>query len=171
MRKTLKFLMLALIATLSLMSCKNGWPYDHKDNYDTSDSAMVAEYVNSVVNPSIMDVKEALSLKSHMIDQQVIDSLFIALPNATIENVVCVLQKKTSIIHKKDIVEEYLRAKDVYTNLPIKNVPIEPVDKTGTDLGQRQDTGIISTSYNFRTDTINGKPVKIRITTTESYEK
>ena len=168
MRKTLKFLMLALIAILSLVSCKNGWPYDHKDNYDTSDSAMVAEYVNSVTNPSIMDAREALSLKSRLIDQQVIDSLFIALPNSTIENVVSVLQKKTSIIHKKDIVEEYLRCKDVYNGLPVKNVPIEPVDKTGTDLGTKD--SVFLTKYSFRTDTINGKIVRVKIKTEESYE-
>ena len=59
----------------------------------------------------------------------------------------------------------------VYNNLPKSTTaPVNTVDKSATDLGSRHDSNVISTSYNYRTDTINGKPVKIRITTTESYE-
>ena len=151
------------------------------DNYDTSDSAQVAEFVNSITNPQLMSVEEVLSLKNNMLEKQSVDSAFLALDNGIINNVTTVLLKKNKTITKKDILDEYRRCSDVYNNLP-KSTASNSVDKTGTDLGTRQDSNIsttnsnsspnniISTSYSYRTDTINGKPIKIRIQKIESYE-
>lgn len=165
-----KFLIVAMLAVnMLLVSCNKLGINPSGDNYDTSDSACVAEFVNSVTDPQLMSVDEALSLKSHMLEKQSIDSAFLALDDATINNVTTVLLKKHKTVSKKDIVDEYNRCNDVYINLPTKNVT-QKIDPVNTDIGNKRDTGIISTSYNFRTDTINGKPVRIRITTTEAYE-
>lgn len=165
-----KFLIVAILGALTLLvSCDKFGVKSPGDNYDTSDSAQVAEFINSVVNPQLMSVEEALSLKENMLEKQSIDSAFLALDNDLISTVTTVLLKKKHTVTKKDILEEYRRCSDVYNNLPKPN-STKTVDTSSTDLGSRHDTGIISTSYNYRTDTINGKPVKIRITTTEAYE-
>ena len=165
-----KFLIVAILGALMLLvSCDKFGVGSPGDNYDTGDSAQVAEFINSVVNPQLMSVEEALSLKENMLEKQSIDSAFLALDNDLISTVTTVLLKKKHTVTKKDILEEYRRCSDVYNNLPKPN-STKTVDTSSTDLGSRRDTGIISTSYNYRTDTINGKPVKIRITTTEAYE-
>ena len=179
MRKLLSLML--LFATIAiLVSCKQLGINSPGDNYDTSDSVQVAEYVNRVINPSIMDVTEALSLKQQMLEKQSIDSAFVSLSDATIRNVVSVLLKKNSFIHKKDIIDEYRRCQNVYDNLPTDS-KANSVDKTGTDLGTRQAGGndsanppgssnVISNNFSFRTDTVAGKPVRVKIQTIESYE-
>lgn len=179
MRKLLSLML--LFATIAiLVSCKQLGINSPGDNYDTSDSAQVAEYVNHAVNPSIMDIAEALSLKQQMLEKQSIDSVFVSLSDATIRNVASVLLKKNSFIHKKDIVEAYRANSNIYDNLPT-DAKANAVDKTATDLGTRQSGGndsanptgssnVISNNYSFRTDTIAGKPIRVKIQTIESYE-
>ena len=180
MRKSLSLMLLFATIGVLLVGCDRLGVNSPGDNYDTSDSAMVAEYVNSVVNPSIMDVTEALSLKSHMLEEQAIDSAFLSLSDNTIRNVVNVLMKKNSFVRKKDIIAEYRANKNVYDNLPT-DPKASTVDKTATDLGTRQNNGsystnpggasnVISNSYSFRTDTVAGKPIRVKIQTIESYE-
>ena len=151
------------------------------DNYDSADSAQVAEFVNSISNPQLMSVEEILTLKQSMLEKQGIDSAFLSLDDDLMETVSTVLLKRNKSVTKKDIVEEYRRCMDVYDNLP-KDKSHNKVDLKATDLGNRRDTtfpasssnsgtnDIISTSYSFRTDTVNGKPVRIRIQKIESYE-
>ena len=179
MRKLLSLML--LFATIAiLVSCKQLGINSPGDNYDTSDSAQVAEYVNHAVNPSIMDIAEALSLKQQMLEKQSIDSVFVSLSDATIRNVASVLLKKNSFIHKKDIVEAYRANSNIYDNLPT-DAKANAVDKTATDLGTRQSGGndsanptgssnVISNNFSFRTDTVAGKPVRVKIQTIESYE-
>ena len=181
MRKLLSLMLVAVMGIILLGSCERLGIKSPGDNYDTSDSAMVAEYVTSVVNPTMLDVTEALSLKNRMLEQQAIDSAFLSLPDNTIRNVVTVLLKKNTVIHKKDIVEAYRANKSIYDNLP-SDTKVSDVDRTATDLGTRQDTGstsvnnggntnrVLSNSYSYRTDTINGKPVRVRIQKIETYE-
>lgn len=171
MRKHLGVLLLAICALFTMFSCKN-FSFN-RDNYDTAnDSAMIAEYVNSVTNPQLADVNEALSLKQSMIEKLDIDSAFLKMPDNTITNVVSVLSKEHPVFYKEDIVKEYRRCRQVYDNLPKENAT--NVDLAATDLGTRPDKqirdSVIRTTYNYRTDTINGKPVKVQIKTVESYE-
>ena len=181
MRKLLSLMLLvATVGIMFLASCDKFGVKSPGDNYDTADSVQVAEYVTSVVNPTMLDVTEALSLKNHMLEAQAIDSAFLSLPDNTIKNVVTVLLKKNSFVRKKDIVEAYRANKSIYDNLPT-DTKATTVDKSATDLGSRQQTktdsttpggtgNIISNSYSFRTDTVAGKPVRIKIQTIESYE-
>lgn len=180
MRKLLSLMLVAAMGIILLGSCERLGIKSPGDNYDTSDSVQVAEYVNHAVNPSIMDIAEALSLKQQMLEKQSIDSVFVSLSDATIRNVASVLLKKNSFIHKKDIIDEYQRCQNVYDNLPT-DTKVTAVDKTATDLGTRQSGGndstdpsgssnVISNNFSFRTDTIAGKPVRVKIQTIESYE-
>lgn len=180
MRNLLSLMLVAVMGIILLGSCERLGISSPGDNYDTSDSAMVAEYVTSVVNPSVMDVTEALSLKKSMLEEQAIDSAFLSLSDNTIRNVVTVLLKKNSFVKKKDIVEAYRANSNIYDNLPT-DPKASSVDKTATDLGTRQNNkndssnfcgrdNIISNSYSFRTDTVAGKPIRVKIQTIESYE-
>lgn len=177
-----KFLTVAMLGAFMLLaSCNKLRSYGSSDNYDTSDSVQVAEFVDELTNPHLMDVAEVLTLKQSMLEKAQIDSVFVSMTDDTLRNVVAVLAKDKTLKNgftKKDIIDEYQRCRRVYDNLPTT----ASVDKNATDLGQRRDSGnniignnggsdrIISTSYSFRTDTIGGKPVKIRIQTIESYE-
>ena len=181
MRKLLSLMLVTVMGIILLGSCERLGIKSPGDNYDTSDSVNWAEYVNSVVNPTMLDVTEALSLKNRMLEQQAIDSAFLSLPDNTIRNVVTVLLKKNTVIRKKDIVEAYRANKSIYDNLP-SDTKVSDIDKTATDLGVRQNNkndssnsgsgpgNVISNSYSFRTDTVAGKPVRVKIQTIESYE-
>ena len=170
-----------LAATMLLFVSCDKFGKSTIDNYDTADSAQVAEYVDGLTNPHLMDIAEVLELKQSMLEKAQVDSVFVNMTDDTLRNVVAVLAKDKTLKNgftKKDIIEEYRRCRRVYDNLPGQN----SVDLTSTDLGDRHDSGntianntsspdrVISTSYSFRTDTIAGKPVKIRIQTIESYE-
>ena len=181
MRRLLSLMLVAAIGIILLGSCERLGIKSPGDNYDTSDSVNWAEYVNSVVNPTMLDVTEALSLKKSMLEEQAIDSAFLSLSDNTIKNVVTVLLKKNSFVKKKDIVEAYRANSNIYDNLPT-DPKASNVDKTGTDLGTRQDTGltsannggntnrVLSNSYSYRTDTVNGQPIRVRIQKIETYE-
>ena len=174
MRKFLMFL--TLLLSIVLCSSCNKLGIGNSDNYDTSDSAMVAEYVGELTNPHLMDVAEVLTLKQSMLEKQSVDSQFVSIPDNVLRNIVSVLSKDPKFkdgFTKHNIIDEYGRCRRIYDNLP-KDAPTvqdtaKSVDKTGTDLGSRP-TGVISNSYSFRTDTIQGKPVRIKIQTIESYE-
>lgn len=179
MRRILKFLgtyialtAIVIVGALQLSSCDR-MPW----NYDTakSDSVLVAEQVEAIINPQFTTVQDIIEFRQRTDEGFVVDSIFRALPESVLSNVAAVLIKKDGSVDKKSIVKEYKANKGVYDNLP--PAPIskteatkDTVDLSSTDLGTRQsDKKVISTSYTYRTDTVNGKPVKIQIKTEESY--
>lgn len=168
MRKTKRLGVLLLVGMIMMLisSCDN-LPWSHSNNYDTSDTTYVAEYVESIQNPSLVNVPEVLKLQRSMQEIASVDSAFMAMPAEVVKNVSSVLLKKNGQVKKKDVVDEFRLHKDIYTALP--SATPKKVDTTATDLGDRRNK-VISTSYSFRTDTVNGKPVKIQIKTEESYE-
>ncbi len=135
---------------------------------DSIASAKIADYNNPVFNTT----DELISFRDFYVDDKQIDDVFVQLPEQIIQNVAGVCISKNGCVSKRELVLEYLDNQNVYDNLPnveAANNPAQPVDTTATDLGNRRDD-IISTSYRYRTDTVNGKPVKIRITTEEKIE-
>ena len=165
------YLLTALGALMLLVSCDK-WQH-RPDNYDVAnDSVKIAEAIQNFNNPqfsSVVEIAEYREIHASALD---IDSVFFSLSPKTIEDVATVLFKsnKTSIT-KEDIVKEYRRCKSVYDKLPASTdtyaKAINEVDRTATDLGNRQET----TKITFRTDTINGKPQKVIIRTIETYVK
>lgn len=160
---------LSLIVSAVITSCDKR-PF----NYDTAeDSVYVAEIVKNVVNPQFTNVSDAVNFQITSREGASIDSAFLAISETTLRNIANVVLQKKGFINKLEIVYEYKAHPDVYDNLPKEQVITsadlkKDVDKTATDLGQRP-SGVISTSYQYRTDTVNGKPVKIQIKTEESY--
>lgn len=82
--------------------------------YDSSVSTAQVED-NSFELNSLVDV---FSLRQEMIDENRIDSTFLAMDDGPLSNVVAVLLKRGGPITKDDIVNEYLAGRSVYDNLP-----------------------------------------------------
>ena len=163
------YLIILLLTAVTLMTACKESPWSNP-NYDTAcDSVMVSQSVDAYVNPQFTSVEEVLDFRQQMHENFTIDSIFRTMPVSS------VLIKKSGTIDKKSIVEEYRANSTVYDNLPVpqqSNATTQEIDLGSTDLGSRQNkTDIISTSYQYRTDTINGKPVKIQIKKEESYAK
>lgn len=175
--KKMKFLILVLMAFLLPSSC-DLVEHHSSDDYDAKTDSIFQAQLENIQNPQFMTISEIVDYRENHFSNLEIDSVFFSLSPATIQNVASVLLKKKPLgITKRDIVEEFRRCSDIYSNLPTSpksttsNGDSLPVDKTGTDLGTRPDgKRIAKTSYQTRTDTINGEPVKVTIKTEEYYE-
>lgn len=82
--------------------------------FDSSVSTTQVED-NSFELNSLVDV---FNLRQTMIDENRIDSTFLAMNDGPLSNVVAVLLKRGGPITKDDIVNEYLAGRSVYDNLP-----------------------------------------------------
>lgn len=82
--------------------------------FDSSVSIAQVENNSDKLN-SLVDV---YSLRQTMIDENRIDSTFLAIGDGPLSNVVAVLLKRSGPITKDDIVNEYLAGRSVYDNLP-----------------------------------------------------
>lgn len=82
--------------------------------FDSSVSTTQVED-NSFKLNSLVDV---FALRQTMIDENRIDSTFLAMNDGPLSNVVAVLLKRGGPITKDDIVNEYLAGRSVYDNLP-----------------------------------------------------
>lgn len=153
--------------------------YDHatKQSVDGSGIEMLVDSIASAkivdyTNPIFNSADELLSFRDLYVDNKQLDDIFVQLPEQIIQNVAGVCISKNGCVSKRELVLEYLDNQNVYDNLPnvkAADNPVQSVDTTATDLGNKRDN-IISTSYRYRIDTVNGKPVKIRITTEEKIE-
>lgn len=179
MRNFLKFLgvyLLALVGTIVLLSSCDRH-HLLKSNGDV-DSVSVVQAIENAQNPLFTSIEDIVTYRTAYFDNKAVDSVFFSLSPATIQNVASVLLKKTPLgITKEDIVKEYRLNKGVYDGLPnttsttANTKDTSSADRAGTDLGERHDGGrIAKTSYQTRTDTVDGKPVKVIIKTEEYYE-
>lgn len=82
--------------------------------FDSSVSTTQVED-NSFELNSLVDV---FALRQTMVDENRIDSTFLAMNDGPLSNVVAVLLKRGGPITKDDIVNEYLAGRSVYDNLP-----------------------------------------------------
>lgn len=142
---------------------------------DGPDSVYVAEYVEGVVNPTFTSLHEVTMFQNRLIEEYSIDETFRTLPENILNNVAAVCLKKSITVTKKDIVNEYKANRAVYDNLPKQNMTDEqpPVNKpdAATTAMEEQQKPVEKVSYRYEIDTINGKPRKILIKETRSYEQ
>jgi len=168
------YLLTAIGALMLLVSCDR---LQHRpDNYDVAnDSIKIAKAVQNAVDPHFISVADIVGYRENHQFQLEIDSVFFSLPSSTVQNVASVLFKSNKdAITKKDIVEEFKRCRSVYEKLPTTPdiskpdsfAKMQSVDRTGTDLGSRASKVTRKTQDTI----INGKPMKVIIETTETYE-
>lgn len=138
--------------TLSFTSCN--YKTDAVSN-DLPDSVYLAEQVEAVINPSFASVDEVLIYQNNFVESSQVDEIFASMPEATLRNVAAVCLKQRTSVDKRGIVTEYRINKDIYDNLP-------PAEKQKEASNTEPQKSVPKVSY--RTDTVDGKVVKTKIT-------
>lgn len=160
------FIVVAAVASCSLSSCgKMPWDKKSQTLEETIDSLVNAK-IKETVNPVFYSVDEAIVYQELTRDGNKIDSAFNAMPYDILKNVSHVLIKKNGTATKKEIVMESQNHKDVYPNLP--KTP-DPITEDSVVKTKGKKSGVFSTSYKYRTDTVDGVPVKVQIKEEQSY--
>lgn len=160
------FVVVAAVASCSLSSCgKMPWSKKAPSMEETIDSLVNAK-VKKTINPTFYSVDEVTVYQELTRDGNKIDSVFNAMPYDILKNVSHVLIKKNGTTTKKEIVTEFTSHKDIYPNLPKTPDPIIE-DSVVNVKGKKP--GVFSTSYKYRTDTVDGIPVKVQIKEEQSY--
>lgn len=169
--KRLKFLLGLLLGAVMLLttSCHGRRPWFGERHYDSSDSTQIASIVKDAINPGFVDTKSMLEARANELEEKSIDSVWLYLSDQVLINVFSTL-KGNEPVTKKNIVEHYRNHRDIFDKLP--ESASKPVDATATDIGSRQNKdSVFETTYNYRTDTVNGKPIKVQIKTEYSYAR
>ena len=149
-------------------SCHGRQPWSGR-HYDSSDSTQIASIVKDAINPGFVDTKSMLEARANELEEKSIDSVWLYLSDQVLINVFSTL-KGNEPVTKKDIVEHYRNHRDIFDKLP-ESAP-KPVDTAATDIGSRQNKdSVFETTYAYRTDTVNGKPIKVQIKTEYSYAR
>lgn len=160
------FIVVAAVGSCSLSSCgKMPWSKKAPSMEETVDSLVNAK-VKQTVNPIFYSVDEVLVYQDLTNDGNKIDSAFSVMPEDVLKNVSHVLLKKYGTVTKKDIVTEFTSHKDIYPNLP--KTP-DPITEDSVVKTKGKKSGVFSTSYKYRTDTVDGVPVKVQIKEEQSY--
>lgn len=158
------------------LAAENNWlPAPKQMIFDEGDSIKVAQVYEQLQSPRMYTYKDVLDLQEQMLDKSTTDELFMSMTPDVIRPVVSVLLKTEGVVTKESIVKEYRANDGIYNNLPVESdttlhISTNAVDLGATDLGNRSEDKLISSSLKRRTDTVNGKPVKIVTETKESYE-
>lgn len=142
-------LMLSLTTTFS--SCNGKTPWDkHENNRDElCDSALVAEYINRIVDPTFISSAEVIDFVTKVRENAEIDSVFIRIPSDVLVNVATVCIKNNGVTTKREIINELRKNKNIYMNLPAPPLP------------QQQTSQASSTSSDINTtsnDSNSGRP-------------
>ena len=97
---------------------------------EESSSETAYQAVEDIVNPSLDCVKDVVDFHSTLTSNMEIDSIFMAMPEETLIDVASVILKKQPTVVKKDIIDEYIRNRAVYDNLPKGKEPTVPDNPT-----------------------------------------
>lgn len=161
-----------------MTSCKKNttfpWGNDTEQIEQIADSiANLAVY--EYANPTFESADQAVVYRDLTLDGKSIDSVFNVMSDKTLFEVATVCIKRVGGATKRDIVNEYLSHTDIYNNLPqtASNPPTKDEQSSTEDSGVRKDDkgDVISTSYRYHTDTVDGKAVKVQIKEEKSYVK
>ena len=131
------------------------------------------EYVDSLVqatnldyaNPVMKTADEVVIMRDLYAGKKADDEVFLSMPEDVLRNVAGTLIKRQGSVSKSELVLEYTGNKQVYDYLPTNTSSPDSIDTGHKDVSK-----VLSTSYHRRTDTIDGKPVKIMVKTEESVE-
>ena len=178
MKKKLIFFFCAmLMLALGFSSCGDDTtrPWSKTEIEEIASSNATSVYFD-LINPTFNSVEDVTDCQETIIDGYSIDSIFRTMPPGIIRKVADVCINKSGSTDKKQIVREFKKNKDVYLNMS-ENLPSASSkdSKNATDSGgsdvTKEDSKVFETSYNYYTDTVDGKPVKVQVKTEKSYEK
>lgn len=144
-------------------SCKNKgalW-----ETEDCTDSVFVADYIEEVINPQFVSTEEINLFQDRLLEEYNVDKEFRDMSKATLFNVATVCLKNSVFVTKADIVKEYRANRSVYDALDNKT-PKDTIPVTQADSPPEPN----QIEYRFETDTVDGKPIKVKIKTEKTYE-
>lgn len=132
---------LLLTVTLFAASCDK-LKFSGEEEIDPLDTAAMATCVDAVVNPTFASTAEVIDYQTEFVRQYQVDEIFRSLPQQKLLQVATVVINQQFCCTKKDIVEEYIRNRAVYDNLPESTTPTQlqalpPSSSTDTDTGDK----------------------------------
>ena len=175
-KKLIFFFCATLMLALGFSSCGDDTakPWSKTEIEEIASSNATSVYFD-LTNPTFNSVADATDCQETIIDGYSIDSIFRTMPPGIMRKVADVCINKSGQTDKKQIVREFKKNKDVYLNMS-ENLPSDTKDnKSATDSGGSDVTKVeskdkvFSTEFNYYTDTVNGKPVKVQVKTEKSY--
>lgn len=127
------FILLVALSTLATLAVIK--VVGHKILPQTFDSSVVTAQVSDNSVKTLTSLTDVFQLRQTMIDENRIDSTFLALPDGVLSNVVSVLLQRGGPVTKDEIINEYIAGRSVYDNLPPNNTqaPTVQSDATTTD--------------------------------------
>lgn len=165
--------MLAVVATaftlVMFTSCRDtvrSWL--QVDKTLTNDTAFIVSQVESIVNPSFSSADEFITHMGIEAENKSLNEAIESMPHSVLRNVATVVLQNNGCITKQLVLNEYNAHKNVYDNLPQEQLSAPNDQKQDSIDGTNRK--IISTSYRYRTDTVNGQHRKVQIKTEESYD-
>ena len=174
-RKTISnFLGMCLIVFLATAvsflstSCEK-FSKSQDDNRDVSDSIMVANEIDAIINPSFTSVSDVTEFQGRLIEEYSVDEVFRTLPREILSSIAQVCLKRDNTITKADIVLEYRANYEIYNSLFEPTIETTDTTITETVVEEQQLPAPTSVSYYYKIDTIDGKPVKVLVKE-ETYE-
>lgn len=180
-KKLILFLCAVFALALGFSSCGNSTPMPwSKEAIEEISTESASATFNTMANPEFTTVTDVVEYRDNLFEGKSVDSIFESMPEIVLKRVADVCINKSGATDKKQIVKEYQKNRAVYGNMS-EQIPTASTtastkdDKTATDSGgsdvTKEDSKVFETSYNYYTDTIGGKPVKVRVKTEKLYEK
>ena len=159
-----KVIVLAAILTViaCIASCDKA-----KELVNTEEKTV--ETIEEYLNPTFDDVNVLLTYRDVLSKEHQMDSIFLSLPEPVLKNVVTVLLNKYGETTREDVVNEYVKNKEIYDNLRTPPLPStteanDSADKIINGLVQESHQKTRAVMYEFKDSIINGKKVRIKIT-------
>ena len=159
---------LALAFFALLASCRQG---TENRAYTYDDSVYVSSIVEDMQNPTFTGVVDVLNFQAALADSYAIEEAFVALPPYVLQQVANVCIRKDGYATKYTIVQEYRANRDVYDNLTKPTAQQVPEDNTDSTTAMEEQHRPVpsSVSWEYETDTVDGKPIQVLVKK-ERYE-
>ena len=174
MKKFILFTCATLVMALGFSACTDSTPKPwSKEAIEEIAKESARSTYYELTNPTFNTVDEVVLAQDTYIDGKSIDSTFYSLKPSTLKRVADVCINKNGFADKKAIVGEYLKNISVYSNmsetLPATKDEKSATDSGGSDVTKGDSAKVFETSFNYYTDTVGGKPVKVQVKTIKSY--
>ena len=162
----MKKFVIVLAAILTVIACVTSCD-KAKELVNTEEKTV--ETIEEYLNPTFDDVNVLLTYRDVLSKEHQMDSVFLTLPEPVLKNVVTVLLNKYGETTREDVVNEYVKNKEIYDNLRTPPLPStteanDSADKIINGLVQESHQKTRAVMYEFKDSIINGKKVRIKIT-------
>ena len=162
----------AIVGSVAVISCDKTGPKVLKPAVGVE---QVANALDSIVNPQLYTTKDVFELQNKLLVNAYVDSIFMSLDQKTLENVAGVCLKRLHIVTKDDVVNEFIKNRSVYENLPTSNPPdnattpkteekplakIEMIEEGKTTVTEAPPTRVDNSKQPAKDTIINGKKYK-----------